>query len=243
MIKLIGFGRAFGMPDPSPFVVKVDAFLRFSGLPYEYVANVNALRSAPKKKLPIIKDEGQVVADSYFIVEYLKEKYRLTIDDGLTPAQLGQAHLMCKSLEENFYWCLVYSRWMDDATWALVKQTLFGKMPAPLKLFVPAMIRKGVRKDLYAHGIGRHSDKEVLQIFEHSLQSLSQILNTQPYFFGNKATTFDATAYGLLASFILADIDNAFNRQARTYANLVEYCQRIQNQFYANVQSTAQATA
>lgn len=243
MIKLIGFGKAFGVIDPSPFVMKVDAFLRMTALPYQYVADIKALQRAPKKKLPIIDDEGKVVADSYFIVEYLKDKYQLDIDKHLSPEQQGRAHLLGKSLDENFYWCLVYSRWMRDDTWPLTKETLFGGMPGPLKLFVPAMIRKSLRKGMYAHGIGRHSDAEMLQIFEHSLQSLSKILADKPYFFGDQVSSFDATAYGFLASIILVDIDNAFSRQARTYANLVEFCRRVQARFYGEVSQGAEAVS
>ena len=232
MLKLIGFGSAFGVVDPSSFVVKVDAFLRMSGIDYEYVGDSGALGRAPKKKLPIIDDDGKIVADSYFIIEYLKDKYNLTIDDHLSAEQQGLAHLLTKSLDENLYWCLVYSRWMCDDTWPLIKSNFFGNLPIPLKWFVPALVRKGIRKTLYAHGIGRHSNTEIMQIYEHSLRSLSNILGTKRYFFGDKPSSFDAAAYGVLSSLIQVEFDNAFNRQARTYANLVAFCQRVKSEYY-----------
>jgi hypothetical protein len=34
MITLKGFGPAFGLPDPSPFVTKVEMLLKMAGLPY-----------------------------------------------------------------------------------------------------------------------------------------------------------------------------------------------------------------
>ena len=232
MIKLFGFGGAFGVVDPSPFVMKVDAFLRISGLPYQYIGNPNALRRAPKKKLPVIDDGGKIVADSYFIMEYLKDKYQLDIDKHLTSEQQGLCHLLTKSLDENFYWCLVYSRWIREDTWPLIKSKLFGGMPPIMKQIIPPLIRRGVRKTLHQHGIGRHNENEMLQIFEHSLQSLQKVLGNKPYFFGEKISSFDAAAFGMLASFIVVEIDNPYNQLARSYQPLVDFCHRVQAAYY-----------
>jgi hypothetical protein len=38
MIKLHGFGPAWGLPDLSPFVTKVDCYLRLVGLPHEVIS-------------------------------------------------------------------------------------------------------------------------------------------------------------------------------------------------------------
>lgn len=243
MIKLIGFGNAFGLIDGSPFVVKVDVFLRMAGIDFEYVGKVGAVRTAPKKKLPILIDDNKTVADSYFIIEYLKDKYQLTIDNHLSPEQQGLAHLLSKSLDENFYWCLVYSRWLSDDTWPLIKQSFFGGLPWPAKHLVPNMIRNNTRKTLYAHGIGRHSRAEIMEVFENSLQSLSKILGSQTYFFGSQPCSFDATAFGMLSEFILVNFDNPFNKQARTYANLVAYCRRMQSTYYSDMKIAENANA
>ena len=34
MITLYTFGPAFGLPDPSPFVLKAEILLKMAGLPY-----------------------------------------------------------------------------------------------------------------------------------------------------------------------------------------------------------------
>ena len=237
MIKLIGFGPAFGVADPSPFVVKVDLLLRMCNIPYEYVADPGALRRAPKGKLPLIEDQGTTIPDSYFIFEYLRDRNLLNIDDHLTPEQRGIAHLVTKSLDENFYWTLVYSRWMRDDTWPTIRKTIFGKMPLPLRWIVPGIVRNGTRKTLHKHGIGRHNEAEIMQIFEHSLQSLSEMLSEKAYFFGDKPSSLDATAFAFLSSLILVTIDNPFNAMARSYPNLVAFCQRNQQRYYAETKS------
>src|SRR5215467_2268822 len=74
MIKLYQFNPAWGLPNPSPFCMKVETYLRMVGLPYEVVNGAMPFK-APKKKLPYIEDGAQVVADSGFIVDYLKKTY------------------------------------------------------------------------------------------------------------------------------------------------------------------------
>lgn len=242
MVKLIGFGNAFGLVDPSPFVAKVDAYLRLAKIPYEYQGNAGALRTAPKKKLPIINDNGKTIADSYFIIEYLNEKYQVELDKDLTPEQVGLSHLLTKSLDENFYWCIVYSRWMRDDTWPIIKENFFGNLPFPAKQIIPAMLRKGVKKTLHGQGLGRHSDSEIMQVFEHSLRSLDKALGTKTYFFGDKPSSFDASAYAFLSACISTKLDNPFNRQAKTYNKLVEYCHRFEAEYY-NQSSDIKQTA
>jgi hypothetical protein len=57
MIKLHQFAPAFGLPNASPFCMKVETYLRMAGLPYERVNSGDVLR-APKGKLPVIDDDG-----------------------------------------------------------------------------------------------------------------------------------------------------------------------------------------
>jgi len=69
MIKLFSFGPAFGLPDPSPFVTKINLYLKLSEIDFETVADVDNLRKAPKSKFPFINDDGEVIADSVFIIK------------------------------------------------------------------------------------------------------------------------------------------------------------------------------
>ncbi|WP_448548966.1 glutathione S-transferase family protein [Thalassotalea fusca] len=232
MIKLHSFGQGFGLIDPSPFVVKVDLFMRMNELPFVSDANVNHLKTAPKNKLPYITDGNLTIGDSHFILEYLTDKYQLTLDEHLTQEQKAQAQLFTKAIDEGLYWCLVYSRWVHPSTWPLIKNTFFGALPIPLKWFVPAMLQRGVKKNLIAQGTGRHSEDEILSLTSSYFSSLSTLLGNSTYFFGDKLSSFDAIAYSTLAQFIISDIDNEFNQSARTFDNLVAYCQRLDVQFY-----------
>lgn len=236
MINLYSFGSSFGVMDPSPFVVKVDAFLKMAELPYEVKSGAHYLKKSPKGKLPFISIEQQaekrVIADSQHIIEQLTKTYQITLDDFLTKEQQAQVYLLTKSLDENLYWCLVYSRWVLEDTWPLANKAFFGGMPLALRWFVPTLIRKAVIKNLHGQGLGRHNKAEILTITDKTFNALSVLLGEQDYFYGKQPCSFDATAYAILCQFISANCENEFNDKARSYPNLVNFCQRMEQRFY-----------
>ncbi len=234
MITLYGFGPAFGVPDPSPFVLKVDCYLRMAGLSFDVKSGVNYLRKAPNGKLPYIKDEGKLLADSTFIIESLERKNGSPANGWLNDEQQAAAYLMTRSLDEDLYWCIVYSRWIDSATWPVVKENFFGAMPFPLRKIVPIIARRKVRSSLYAQGLGRHGESEIKRFTELSLQSLSSYLGDKAYFFGDRPCSFDAAAYGCLVQLIVAEIDNPFNQLARKFENLKVFCERVRMNYYSS---------
>ena len=232
MIKLYSFGAGFGVADPSPFILKVDAYMRFAKIEYENIPDNKNLRKAPKGKLPFIMDGEKTIADSEFIISYLQEKFKVELDAHLSNEQKSTAYLIGKSLDENLYWCLVYSRWAKDDTWVHVKKEFFSSMPFFVKFTIVPLIRKGIISNLYKQGLGRHSEEEINLIADKTFQSLSDILGDKPYFFGDTPCTFDATAFGFLAEFISVSLNNEMNELARKYSNLVDYCNRIETQYY-----------
>jgi len=230
MITLCGFGEAFGLPDASPFVLKVDAYMRMANVPFESKNGVDNLKAAPKKQLPFILDGDRVVPDSQQIIEYLKSNKKADLDDWLSPDQKAISYLVTKSIDENFYWCLVHSRWVKDDTWPHIRDNFFSDMPFPVKQLVPPMLRKGVIKSMREHGMGRHSDAEILGIAKQNFQALSDLLGDKPFMLGEQPCTLDATAYGILA---LATLNNDTNRAGREYPNLVAYCERIRDRYFS----------
>ncbi|MDH4288663.1 MAG: glutathione S-transferase N-terminal domain-containing protein, partial [Aquincola sp.] len=153
MIKLFQFAPAFGLPNASPFCMKMETYLRMAGLPFELV-NSGDVMKAPKHKLPYIDDGGNVVADTTFIIEYLKGRYGDPLDAALSPLERALATAFQRLIEENLYWAVVQTRWADDAGWARTRVAFFGAMPAPLRWFVPALARRGVLGEMRGHGMG-----------------------------------------------------------------------------------------
>jgi glutathione S-transferase len=95
MIKLYQFNPAWGLPNPSPFCMKVETYLRMASLPYEAINNAVPFK-APKKKLPYIEDGTRLVADSGFILKYLKLNYGDILDENLSDHEKARAHALSR---------------------------------------------------------------------------------------------------------------------------------------------------
>lgn len=233
MISLYGFGEAFGVPDASPFVLKVDTYMRMAGIEFEYRNHFSNLQRSPKGKLPFIQDGDQRVADSGFILRYLEQTYDVQLDTHLTPVQRAQTTLISQALDGDFYWSVVYSRWVRDDGWAAIKPIFFGGMPFPLRYIVPMIARRGVKAGCFKQGISRHSDAEITAIANATLASLSSLLGDNAFFFGDTPSSVDAIVYAFLAEVILVDFDCPINSAARSYDNLCRYCERIQHTYFS----------
>src|SRR5262252_2167235 len=131
MITLYTFGPGFGLPDPSPFVMKAETLLKMAGLPYR--TETGGLRKAPKGKLPFIDDDGVRVADSTFIRWHLEKRHGVDFDRGLSAEQRAVAWAFEKMAEDNLYWALVHARWTEDANFRKGPAKFFAKIPAPLR--------------------------------------------------------------------------------------------------------------
>lgn len=232
MIKLHAFGPAFGLPDPSPFVTKVALYMKMAGIEFESIEGVASLRSAPKSKLPFIEDNEKIVADSVFIIDYLKQQYQVNLDDWLKAEQAASAQLIGKSLDENLYWVIVYSRWVRDDVWPTIEKQFFSDLPFPINKLIAKSARSATKKQIMGHGIGKHSNDEILDIAEKSLNSLSTLLGDKRYFFGDQPCSLDVTAYAMISSLTQSTLDTQMNQKALQFENLVDFVKRITQEHY-----------
>src|SRR5258708_22203549 len=181
MITLYSFGPASGLPDPSPFVMKADLLLKMANLPYR-AERASDPRKAPKGKIPYIDDDGEVIADSTFIRWHLEKKYKIDFDLGLTPEQRATAWAFEKMAEDHLYWALLDARWMNDANFLKGPSLFFRGVPAPMRPFIVAMVRRKVRHALHAHGMGRHSEAEIAALAIRSIDAIADFLASKPSF-------------------------------------------------------------
>jgi len=231
-ITLYQFPPAFGLPNASPFCMKAETYLRMAGMEYT-CRNGMYLMRAPKKKLPYIDDGGRIVPDTHLIIDYLKVTYGDPLDAALTPAQRARGTAILRLLEDSLYWVLLYARWIDERGWPLTRQAFFAPLPAPLRWFVPALARRGIAKELYAQGTGRHAPQDIYAIGVEDLAALAEMLGEQPYFLGDQPSSVDAAAYAFLANILDVPLDMPLLRAVRTHANLCAYCERMRARYYA----------
>ena len=231
MIKLHQFAPAFGLPNASPFCMKAETWLRMAGLPFELVNDGDVLK-APKGKLPWIDDDGVAVADTSFIIDHLKARYGDKLDAGLSAFERAQALAFQRLIEENLYWAVVHTRWIDDDGWALTRPAFFGALPVPLRWILPPLARRGLRAELRGQGMGRHSAAEIHAIGCRDLTAIADFLGDKPFMLGPAPTTLDATAHAFLANLLWAPVDSPIARHARSRPTLEAYCQRMKARYF-----------
>jgi len=231
MITLFQFYRVWGLPNVSPFCMKLENYLRMANLPYENKF-VNNPQKSPKRKLPYIKIDGTVYPDSELIIDELKVRFGDTLDKDLTAEQKAKAVLIDLACCERLYWIILYMRWQENKGWNIIKQTLFAKLPALFKLFIPDMVRKSMLKGLDYQGTGRHSPAEVLHMGIKILDSLSAILDKNKYFSGDKPSSVDATVFAFLANIIWTPLDDPLKSHMMQLTNLKTYCNRMWDEYY-----------
>ena len=231
MITLHQFPPAFGLPNASPFCMKLELYLRMAGLPYRNRYTLE-LHKAPKGKLPWIDDDGVIMADSGLIIDYLQHKYGDPLDGELTPQQRASALAIRRLLEEHLYWTVLHARWITEAGWAMTRPAFFGALPWPLRAIVPLVARRGIRAELHGHGMGRHAVGQIHALGVADVDALAALLGDQAYFLGAKATSVDAVAAAFLANILMVPLETPIKAAAAGHANLVAYCQRMAVQYF-----------
>jgi len=234
MIKLATFGPAFGLPDASPFVVKTDVLLQLSGVPYERMPG--DIRKAPKGKLPYIEDDGQRIPDSTFIRIHLETKYGVDFDKGLSTTQRGIAWAVEKMLEDQLYWVVITERWLDDANFAKGPAMFFKPIPPPIRGLIVRSVRKGLRRTVHGHGLGRHSQAEIDVIAARTIAAVANVLGDNEFLTGPNICGADATVYAFMIGLLTPYFETRTRAMVLQHQNLVAYTERMKRRFHPELQ-------
>lgn len=234
-IKVYKFGPAFGLPDASPFVCKVETYLRMTDQKYETVPG--DVRKAPRKQLPFVDVDGKIIPDSTAIVDLLEEGRADKLDAHVDARQGAVAQAFKSMLEEHLYFCVLYMRWATDDGWAVFEPTLRGMLgsmgvPGLIRGMVAGQARKFTVDRTRAQGIGRQSRGEVVRASGRILDALAIQLGDGPFFLGDKPTTYDATVYAFAAGALCPAFDNEVRKHAASKENLVAYEARMRERYW-----------
>ena len=230
MITLYTFGPAFGLPDPSPFVMKAEVLLKMAGLPYR--TDTTGFRKAPKGKLPYVEDSGEIIPDSTFIRFHLEKKYGIDFDRSLDQEQRAIAWAFEKLAEDHLYWAIVEARWSDEANFNKGPRKFFAAVPAPLRPFVIAIVRRQVRKNLHGHGIGRHSRPEIVTLATRGIDAIAAYLQQKPFFMGAEPSGVDATIFAFVAGLLCPSFETPLRTATERHENLRRYVGRMMARYY-----------
>ena len=224
-ITVYQFSRAWGLPNSSPFCMKLEGYLKLGQIPYRVVEQ-NDPRKGPKSKMPYVKIDKQIMGDSEQIYEYLHSHQVIDLDASLTDEQRAVQHAMRSMCEESLYFVMLYSRWMDDANWEQVRDTLFASMPKLIRPMITTQIRKKIQADLVGQGMGRHNRAEVYSIGAKHVNALGAYLGDQTWFGGEQPVKLDVVAVSYLANILKPPIETPLQETVNKWPNLVAFTDR-----------------
>jgi glutathione S-transferase len=236
MIKVHKFGPAFGLPDLSPFVMKVETYLRITRQPYETITA--DVRKAPRGQLPVVDVDGKVTPDSTAIVDSLEAARPEKLDAHLDAPQRAVALAFKSMLEEHLYFGVLFMRWATDDGWSVFEPTLremLGQMgvPSVMRGMVCKSARKHVVQRVRTQGIGRGPRSEIAGTCSKIVEALAEHLGERTYFLGDRPSTYDATVYAFAAGVLCPAFDNELRKYAATKKNLVSYADRMKTQYWS----------
>ncbi|WP_224371942.1 glutathione S-transferase family protein [Hyalangium versicolor] len=232
MIILHQGPAAWGVANISPFCLKLESYLRMTGLPYK--ARLADFGKAPKGKIPFIEEDGKYLGDSQLIIEHLQGKHGGSMDAKLSAENRARGHLVRRVLEESVYQHILQERWASDDGWRVYKPVFEGFFPPVVGAVAAPLIRRKVVQGLHRQGLGRHQTEEILEMGKEDLSAVATVLGDKPFLLGDSPTSFDATVYAFIASILVFPLDTPLRRFTQEQKNLVQYVDRFQQRFFAN---------
>lgn len=230
MLTLFTFGAVGDEPSASPFCVKAMMLLEMSGRAWQRKDLVTPMKM-PHKRLPVLQDGAEMIADSAHIERHLTAK-GADFYPGLDAKARGVAHAMTVMVEDNLRQALVHDRWVRDDCWAVTKGMFFADAPAFVRIVIAPMLRKTVRKRLIGHGIAQFSEQDRLWRVAQDLKAIKTQLGTQTYLFGNTPTGADAAVVPVLSMIAGLPCDTGLRRLMREDEQLSTYVARARAALY-----------
>ncbi|KAJ3100618.1 hypothetical protein HDU97_002106 [Phlyctochytrium planicorne] len=223
-----------GLVNLSPLCLKLETFLRVTETPYVRVTNS---RMSLKGQKPYITYNGEEIADAYFCVRWLQDKFGVTLDAGLEASEKGAVEAYGTMIEEGLNWQILYFIWGLKSSWPWVVKTMFDRVPFPMNYVVPFIVRRRMLATLHAEGTSRHTRAQVIQIMESRLEALSTLLASDDYLMGTpEPSSLDCIAYAFLAKILLQNLpDPTPMKLVLRRPNLVRFVRRMSETYFADV--------
>lgn len=225
MYSLVTFPASFGMPSHSPYCVKAMALLNMAAVPWEPEYLDNPARM-PYRKLPVLRSAEQLIPESDNIRRHL-ETHHDAPWAGLSSEDLVRSQLLSALADGILYLSVMYERWMDDRCWPHVKRAYFGAAPAPLRLVIPAILRRQIRRGLIWHGFGRLSAADRLAQQTDAFDTISAALNDKSYLLGHAPSPADASVAPMLDMLRKLPADTAVKDELMRRPTLLDYIGRV----------------
>lgn len=230
MVELHQFRPFWGLPNASPFCMKVETYLRYRGIPFRAVPS--SPRRSPTGKIPFVVDGGRIISDSEAIIQYFESRRQTQIDADLSAAERATAFFVRELVEDRLYWQITYMRWGDPAGWAVFKPDLVRYLPALMRGPVLCGLRRMLLRQMRQRSLSAANPQGAYAQGKRVLDALAGFLGDKLFFLGETPRTLDMSLYAFLANILDQPHGNPLQTHGHGHANLVAYCRRMKECCY-----------
>lgn len=212
----------------SPFVIKLEARLRFSNLPY--ATKAGTLTDSPKGKLPYVRiegDDGQssLLSDTALITKTLIKSGTIAdLNADLSPVQAATDLAIRALIEDKLYFLMVnislsppsspplpfltnpyqaHERWVHNF-YIMRDQGPLSTIPYLPRLIIGQIVYGKIIRTLHGQGTGRYSPVEIAALKLETWTALDALVAKGWVLGGEGPTDADACLFGFLASALTA---------------------------------------
>ncbi|HSH50046.1 MAG TPA: glutathione S-transferase family protein [Halomonas sp.] len=225
MIELHQIRPFWGLPNASPFCMKVETYLRYRSIPFRSVPS--GPRRSPSGQIPFVVDGERTVTDSQAIIEHFEARQPTHLDADLDAAQRATAFFVRELVEERLYWQITYMRWGDPAGWRVFKPDLMPYLPKAMRGLGLFTIRCSLLRRMRRRGLSPDDPAAAYAQGMPMLDALSHLLADKPFFLGETPHSLDMSLHAFLANILEQPHGNPLQAHGRSLTNLVDYTQRM----------------
>jgi len=182
------------LPDNASSL-SVQAFLRMCNLKYEVEQRINADEMSPSGRIPFVKCGAFLISELEPLISFLENKgITLSGDmEAMTKFDLRAYMSLMNTVLAN---AELYVTWVDRDTYSQVTKVRHGSLhPWPLGWVLTVKKRRRVHKRLNALGWLDKTIEEVYEEVDSCFTALSERLDDNKYFFGDKPSELDAVVF------------------------------------------------
>ncbi|KAI1200138.1 hypothetical protein F5X97DRAFT_101598 [Nemania serpens] len=231
----------------SPFVTKLEARLRFGGLPY--ATEAGSPRQGPKGKIPYVDitrgGTKTTLGDSSLIVAALCADGVLS-DLAAPLSKVDRAHDLALRalLEDKLSFYHAWERWTQN--YYTMRDHVLWPIPWPLRVVVGSLVHRNVVAALHGQGTGRLGADEIAAFRREIWASFADLLlesrvrqarpadSAEPFWVlaGPEPTDADASLFGFVVSTLLATAGPGSQADVKSFPVLLEYARRIKERYF-----------
>ena len=185
-------------PSLSPYVLKLETFLRMHDIKYKIDTQVPMHPTTGK--CPWITLNGEDVADSQQIMEFLTEKLSLTpkYDLEANPKDKVFVRGLRSIIEDHFNFCIMSKRMIHGKFEDVASSFPTIVNVKMVQKFIAKRIMKAIGEQAKAQGIGRLPKETVLKLANEDLETISLALGEKNFMMGDEPSEIDSTVFAFL---------------------------------------------